>query len=121
MPGCGYRSLHQAFRSQQSGDQPRQILRVRYAIEAIPEDKCNLEVASQPESRQTAYEVASKAIVLLKNEGALPVAKDVRKVAVIGLNAVALTQAGGVGAGVKSVYEITPLAALQESCRSRSL
>ena len=94
-------------------EKARQILRVRYAIEAIPEDKCNLEVASQPESRQTAYEVASKAIVLLKNEGALPVAKDVRKVAVIGLNAVALTQAGGVGAGVKSVYEITPLAGLE--------
>ena len=91
----------------------REILRVRYAIEAIPADKCNLATASQPESRQTAYEVATKSIVLLKNEGVLPVAKDVKKIAVIGRNAVALTQSGGMGAGVKSVYEVTPLAGLQ--------
>ena len=91
----------------------REILRVRFAIEALPEDQCNLATASQPESRQTAYEVATKSVVLLKNEGALPVAKDVKKIAVIGYNAIALTQSGGVGAGVKSVYEITPLAGLQ--------
>ena len=33
----------------------------------------------------------------------------VEPIAVIGRNAVALTQSGGVGAGVKSVYEVTPL------------
>lgn len=94
-------------------EKARDILRVRFAIEALPEDQCNLATASQPESRQTAYEVATKAVVLLKNEGALPVAKNVKKIAVIGYNAIALTQSGGVGAGVKSVYEITPLAGLQ--------
>ena len=88
----------------------REILRVRFAIDAIPEDQCNLETASQPESRRIAYEVASKSVVLLKNEnGILPIGKDVRKIAVIGRNAAALTQSGGMGAGVKSVYEVTPL------------
>ncbi len=92
----------------------REILRVRHIVEAIPEDECNLATASQPESRQTAYEVASKSIVLLKNsEDILPVKKDVRKIAVIGLNATAKTQSGGMGAGVKSVYEITPLDGLK--------
>lgn len=95
-------------------DKVREILRVRFAIEAIPDDKCNLETASLPESRATAYEVASKSITLLKNEGGLlPIKKDVKKIAVIGRNAIALTQSGGMGAGVKSVYEVSPLQGLQ--------
>lgn len=88
----------------------RELLRLRFTVEAIAPEDCNKEVASTPESRQTAYEVATKSIVLLKNDGGLlPIAKDVKKIAVIGRNAVALTQSGGVGAGVKSVYEVTPL------------
>ncbi|MCQ2141077.1 MAG: glycoside hydrolase family 3 C-terminal domain-containing protein [Bacteroidales bacterium] len=96
-------------------DKVREILRVRYAVEAIPADKCNLATASQPESRATAYEVATKSVVLLKNNGnILPISKDVKKIAVIGRNAVALTQSGGMGAGVKSVYEVTPLEGLRK-------
>ncbi len=88
----------------------RELLRLRFTVEAIAPENCNKEVASTPESRQTAYDVATKSIVLLKNNGdILPIGKDVKKIAVIGRNAVALTQSGGVGAGVKSVYEITPL------------
>lgn len=95
-------------------DKVREILRVRYAVEAIPADKCNLSTASQPESRATAYEVATKSIVLLKNNGnVLPIRKNVKKIAVIGRNAEALTQSGGMGAGVKSVYEVTPLEGLR--------
>jgi len=96
-------------------DKVREILRVRLAVEAIPEDKCNLETASTKESRETAYEVASKSVVLLKNEGALlPISKEVKKIAVIGRNAIALTQSGGMGAGVKSVYEVTPLQGIMD-------
>lgn len=92
----------------------REILRVRYAVEAIPADKCNLATASQPESRATAYEVATQSVVLLKNNAnILPIGKNVKKIAVIGRNAEALTQSGGMGAGVKSVYEVTPLQGLR--------
>lgn len=92
----------------------REILRVRYAIEAIPANKCNNEIASQPESRAIAYEVATKSVVLLKNErNILPINKNVKKIAVIGRHATALTQSGGIGAGVKSLYEITPLDGLR--------
>ena len=88
----------------------RQILRVRYAIEAIPDDVANTKMTSQPECREIALRVAEKSIVLLKNEGGLlPLARDVKKIAVIGQNAVLKTQSGGVGAGVKALYEITPL------------
>ncbi|MBP5537945.1 MAG: glycoside hydrolase family 3 C-terminal domain-containing protein [Bacteroidales bacterium] len=91
-------------------DKVREILRVRFAIEPIPEDKCNLVQTSQPESRQAALEVARRSIVLLSNKGAgLPIAENVKTIAVIGQNAVLSTAAGGVGAGVKTPYEVTPL------------
>ena len=87
----------------------RQILRVRYAIEAVPADVANTVMTSQPECQDIARQVAEKSIVLLKNEGVLPIKADVRKIAVIGQNAVLKTQSGGMGAGVKALYEVTPL------------
>jgi len=87
----------------------RQILRVRYAIEPVPADVANKVMTSQPESQHIAREVAEKSIVLLKNEGTLPIKADVKKIAVIGQNAVLKTQSGGMGAGVKALYEVTPL------------
>ena len=93
----------------------RQILRVRYAIEAIPADVANAQMTSQPESQRIALKVAEKSIVLLKNQGGvLPLSKDIQKIAVIGQNAVLKTQSGGVGAGVKALYEITPLQGIQK-------
>lgn len=88
----------------------REILRLRFAIEPVPEDVANTIMTSQPESQKTALEIARKSIVLLKNEGnTLPVSKDMKKIAVIGQNAVLTTAAGGIGAGVKTLYEISPL------------
>ena len=88
----------------------KQILRVRYAIEAIPDDVANTKMTSQPECQDIAKQVAEKSIVLLKNQGSvLPIAKSVKKIAVIGQNAVLKTQSGGMGAGVKALYEVTPL------------
>ena len=92
----------------------KQILRVRYAVEAIPADVANTVMTSQPESQEIAKKVAEKSIVLLKNEGQLPIAKDVKKIAVIGQNAVLKTQSGGMGAGVKALYEVTPLQGIQK-------
>ena len=88
----------------------REILRLRFAIEPVPEDVANTVMTSQPETQKIAYEIAQKSIVLLKNEtGNLPIADDVSKIAVIGQNAVLTTATGGIGAGVKTLYEISPL------------
>ena len=96
-------------------DKVRELLRVRFAVEPIAEDQANTKLASRPESRQAALDIARKSIVLLKNDDAvLPVSKSVKKIAVIGQNAVLNTQSGGVGAGVKSPYEITPLMGIQK-------
>lgn len=92
----------------------REILRLRFAIDPVPEDVANTIMTSQPETQKIAYEIAQKSIVLLKNEaGNLPIAKDMKKIAVIGQNAVLTTAAGGIGAGVKTLYEISPLEGIQ--------
>ena len=95
-------------------DKVREILRLRFAIEPVPEDVANTIMTSQPETQQVAYEIAQKSIVLLKNEGNLPISKEVKKIAVIGQNAVLTTAAGGRGAGVKTLYEISPLEGIQK-------
>ena len=92
----------------------REILRVRLAIDSIPTDKANIEVTSQPAQQQISYDVACKSIVLLKNEGILPINLDKKPtIAVIGANATQIMASGGVGAGVKTLYEVTPLEGLQ--------
>lgn len=92
----------------------REILRVRMAIDPIPPEMANKEVTSQPPQQRIAYDVASKSIVLLKNEGVLPLNLSATPViAVIGANAEQTMGQGGLGAGVKTLYEVTPLEGLQ--------
>lgn len=93
----------------------REILRVRMVIDPVPEDKANKEITCKPEQAQISYEVATQSIVLLKNEGGLlPVdLNKVKTIAVIGDNADKIMATGGVGAGVKALYEITPIAGLR--------
>ena len=92
----------------------REILRVRLAIKPIPEKDANKEMTSQPAQQKIAYEIASKSIVLLKNEGVLPLKLENKPViAVIGANATQIMASGGLGAGVKTLYEVTPLEGLK--------
>jgi beta-glucosidase len=91
----------------------REILRVRLAIKPIPANEANKEMTSQPAQQKIAYEVACKSIVLLKNEGALPLKlQNKPMIAVIGANAKQIMGSGGLGAGVKTLYEVTPLEGL---------
>lgn len=93
----------------------REILRVRLAIKPIPANEANKEMTSQPAQQKIAYEVASKSIVLLKNEGILPLQlKNKPVIAVVGDNAIKIMATGGLGAGVKALYEVTPLEGLKK-------
>ena len=93
----------------------REILRVRLVIDPVPEDQANKEITCKPEQAEISYKVAAQSIVLLKNEGSLlPIdLSKVKTIAVIGDNADKIMATGGVGAGVKALYEITPLAGLK--------
>lgn len=99
----------------------REILRVRMAITPIPEDEANQGVTSRPPQQQIAYDVASKSIVLLKNDGILPLNLEHHPViAVIGANAEQTMGLGGMGAGVKTLYEVTPLEGIKNKTGDRA-
>mgnify|MGYP003605895861 FL=1 len=92
----------------------REIIRVRMAIKPIPANEANKEMTSQPAQQKIAYQVASKSIVLLKNDGVLPLQlKNKPVIAVVGANATQIMGTGGMGAGVKTLYEVTPLEGLK--------
>ena len=94
----------------------RELLRVRLLVQPIPAEKANKEMTAKPEQLKTAYEVAKRSIVLLKNDGVLPLnLKLVKKIAVIGDNARCKQALGGVGAGVKTLREVTPLEGIREA------
>jgi beta-glucosidase len=99
----------------------REIMGVRMAIKPVPAEKANKEVTSQPAQQEIAYKVACKSIVLLKNDGVLPLRlKSKPKIAVIGANAVQTMATGGLGAGVKTLYEVTPLEGLKNRIGDRA-
>ena len=103
----------------------REILRARLTVKPIDKEVANTKPVGNTEEMTTALEVARRAIVLLKNEGVkerrskesgalLPIdTKRIRSIAVIGENAVTKMALGGVGAGVKTRCEITPLEGLR--------
>ena len=92
----------------------REILRVRLTVKPVAKETANSLSVGNPEEMATALEVARRSIVLLKNESLLPIdLKRVKRIAVIGENAVTKMALGGVGAGVKTRCEITPLEGLQ--------
>jgi beta-glucosidase len=93
----------------------REILRVRLTVKPIDKTVANSKPVGNAEEMATALEVARRSIVLLKNETLLPIdTKHIRNIAVIGENAVTKMALGGVGAGVKTRCEITPLEGLQQ-------
>ena len=108
----------------------REILRVRLTVKPIDKAVANSKPVGNDEEMLTALQVARRSVVLLKNEPivgkhALKAAKnqpwpllplnltEVKSIAVIGENAVMKMALGGVGAGVKTRKEITPLEGLQ--------
>jgi beta-glucosidase len=100
----------------------KHILRVRFAIAPVPAEKANSVMTAQPEQSRIAYDVASKSIVLLKNsKSLLPLnLNKIKTIVVVGENAIRKMANGGVGAGVKAHYEITPLQGLQGKAGNRA-
>jgi beta-glucosidase len=66
--------------------------------------------------QRAALEIAQEAIVLLKNDGEfLPLdASKLKRIVVVGDNAVARHAPGGHSSGVKALYEVTPLEGLRD-------
>ncbi|MEM1215168.1 MAG: glycoside hydrolase family 3 C-terminal domain-containing protein [Bacteroidota bacterium] len=91
----------------------RRILRVLFEIGKMDGERVEgqYNVAAH---QQTARDIADEAIVLLKNDGLLPLSTDgVQRVAVVGANANHQHAGAGGSSQVKAFYEVTPLAGLQ--------
>jgi beta-glucosidase len=72
--------------------------------------------------QQAARTIAEEAIVLLKNEQVLPLEKSkLKSIAVIGDNATRKHAEGGGSSQVPALYEITPLAGLQNFLKSETV
>jgi beta-glucosidase len=88
----------------------RRILRVKFWLGLFEEPYVNPEYAEKicdcEEHRRLSLEAAREAIVLLKNDGILPLKKDIKSIAIIGPNADKARFGGYSGYGVKVV---TPL------------
>ncbi len=91
----------------------RRILSVMHRIDKFDETK-KQGAYNTKEHQQIAREIADEAIVLLKNEGVLPLKKEnIKKISIVGANATHKHAGAGGSSQVKAFYEITPLAGLQ--------
>ncbi|MBD2723136.1 glycoside hydrolase family 3 C-terminal domain-containing protein [Hymenobacter sp. BT189] len=90
-------------------DKVRRILRVMYATNMLDGKKRQPGAHNTSAHQATALKVAEEGIVLLKNNGLLPLKKTVKTVAVIGANATRENAGGGGSAQLQAKYEITPL------------
>ncbi len=99
-------------------DKVRRILRVLLKIGAFDKNRSQ-GARNTKEHRHMAKVIAEEAMVLLKNNGLLPINKEkVKKLLVVGPNA--KVKHGGIGgsSGVLSAYEITPLQGIENICKS---
>ncbi|MEO6233312.1 MAG: glycoside hydrolase family 3 C-terminal domain-containing protein [Ferruginibacter sp.] len=94
----------------------KRILRALFQVKAMGDTATRVKGSIATEAHyKDAYNIAAEAIVLLKNEQhTLPIRIDgIKKIAVIGNNAIKKNATGGFGAGVKTNREITPLEGLR--------
>ena len=92
-------------------DKVRRILRLMLRVNKLSPNRKSGSFNTK-EHQEATYKIASEAMVLLKNEGVLPLKKDIKKLLVIGDNAVAQHCHGGNSSAIKALYEITPLQGL---------
>ena len=93
----------------------RRILRVKLFTLKTAVPSANT-IVSTAAHEKTAYDIASQTIVLLRNsKKLLPLETGgMKKIAIIGDNAIHRHASGGFGAGVKARKEVTPLAGLKD-------
>ncbi len=94
-------------------DAARRVLRLVF-LSGRMDGKVAKGAVNTPAHQRLARELAEEAITLLKNEGeVLPLADNVRSIAVLGPNAAEAVIEGGGSSRVEPPYRISPLEALQ--------
>lgn len=113
MPGARYTNPENLKKLLASGvveertidEKCRHILQALIAFGFLDREQKDASIPERnPASSATALEVARRSMVLLKNDGLLPFPRKVRKVAVLGPNALKLPMGGGSGEGSPFEY-----------------
>ncbi len=96
-------------------DKVRRILGLMFRVKKFDADRKKGEF-NTPAHQQVTYDVASEAMVLLKNEeNLLPIDKNkLKKLLVVGPNADLKHAAGGNSSGIMAYYEVTPLQGIRD-------
>ncbi len=91
-------------------DKVRRILRLMFSVNKFSDTRQKGEFNTK-EHQQNTHNIAAEAMVLLKNENnVLPIDKHkLKKLLVVGENAVIRHAEGGSSSGVRALYEVTPL------------
>ena len=96
-------------------DKVKRILTVAEFSNRFQKPQIKAEQAiDQPKHRLLLRKAAADGMVLLKNEGSLHLKKNIKKLAVIGPNALEAQIIGGGSASLRPHYQIHPLEAVQE-------
>lgn len=97
------------------------VLRVMFNTKIFDEGKREKGKMNTPEHQQAAYNAAAEAAVLLQNNGnLLPLYIDkIKSIAIIGDNATRKHCSGGLSSEIKTLYEVTPLQAMQQKFGAR--
>src|SRR5581483_6577058 len=92
------------------------VLRVMFNTKIFDEKQRAQGKMNTPEHQQDAYNSDAEAAVLLQNRGnLLPLPMDkIKSIAIIGDNATRKHCNGGLSSEIKTLYEITPLQAMQQ-------
>ena len=89
-------------------EKARRILRLIFRTNMNPERKTGK--FTSPEHYAAARKIGAESIVLLKNEGGLlPIRSDVKKIVVVGENAIKMMTVGGGSSSLKAQHEVSPL------------
>ena len=92
-------------------DKVRRVLRLNFRTIAGG----NFGSMCSPQHFADSRKIASEGIVLLRNQGVLPMSTDVRKVVVLGENAIRPMVVGGSSSSLKTQHETSPLDGIREA------
>lgn len=101
-------------------DKVRRILRLMFRIKKGEKDR-NKGSFNTPEHHNTAYEIASEAMVLLKNRKNVLPKTDAANILVVGINADKKHSLGGGSSEVVASYEITPLEGIKNKYKDSNI
>ncbi|MEM9064770.1 MAG: glycoside hydrolase family 3 C-terminal domain-containing protein [Planctomycetota bacterium] len=92
------------------------ILGMMFETKMLGDESRSTGAFNTPEHQQAALDIAREGIILLKNDGLLPIPLEtLKRVVVIGPNADAKHSLGGGSSQVPALYEITPLEGLRQA------